>query len=248
MKLSSIIALLLMMVICLPSCSDDYYVETQDENGVEYISYKDTYLERDAQHQAAGDHMVGSGPQYKHYYLFKKLPQNAHWEHSEELIIEVDKDGGPIQLETSPKALGIIQNVLSMPLMHTHGWYFFPYYVLDPHTFLCYITHPTEYECTPQKILFGDVLRSPFCTVYGDKGALTIDVKRNNSSKDRTFTVRYAMSEYDTYKSSGDLQQQLADLLYQHKDDEEPYSILDHINETDVLKYTQVDITIKQKH
>lgn len=260
MKLSSIIALLLMMVMYLPSCTndEDFILDTKDENGVEYISYKDTEMEHIAKMQAENEAAAKDGDlpkwvwtqlYYEHYNLFQKLPPNAKWLYNQELHIEVDKDGGLIQLETKPNAIGIIEDFFDLPEIHTHGWYFFPYFVMDNRNFTCYITHPTEFESKPQKILFGDVLRSPFCTVYGDKGALTIDVKRNDASKDRTFTVRYTMSKYDTHKSRSDLQTELDELCYQHRFEEIPYLFdVEHYYETDYLNYTQLDIVIKQKH
>lgn len=231
MKLSSIIALLLMMVVCLPSCTndEDFILDTKDENGVEYFTCKNTWLESKAKAEAEGSKLVGVTITYDHFNLFESLPQNAYWQNFGELVIEADKDGSLIQLGTDPKASCIVSNVVVLSEFHTHGWYFFPYYVMDSRTFTCYISHPTEYDNRPQKILFGDVLRSPFCTVYGDKGALTIDVKPNNTSTDRTFTVRYAMSEFETLQDVSELQQQ------------NPF-------ETDYPKYTQLDIVIKQKH
>lgn len=219
------IALFTLLLGMMQSCSDDSYLKF-DEEGREYYFYKDSFSEELAKAAASGDPLIVDLPIYKHENLFKGLPTNAHWDsYGLQLFIDVDKGGEIISLETGSNAKS---NSSWMPAglfndnQQTDGWYFFPYTVMDSR-FICYVANYTDID-RPLNINYDDVLRSPYCTVYGGKGTLSIDVKPNNTSKNRTFTITYGMSALETYK------------------------FLSNLDETDFQYYSQVEIVISQKH
>lgn len=229
------VIILFFLAAILQSCSENYDLKLDkdeeyslrfDEEGNEYYSYEDSFSKELAQAAASDDAWLVDLPEYYHKNLFKEIPSNASWDsYGAQLFIEVDKDGDIIALETASNAnsrSSWMPAGLFKENQHTDGWYFFPYSVMDSR-FICYVANYTNIEM-PLSINFDDVLRSPYCTVYGGKGTLKIDVKPNNTSKDRIFTITYGMSEFDIYKFVNDL------------------------DETNFQYYSQVKIVITQHH